>query len=110
MTESEDVPVVGQHLRIRELESGPYIRIVELVALDTACKLGGFEMARMPLGPPTFNIYTRRYQEEPEVEWVARCRDVDLIPGPAWKIGLDGRYPVDELGNSTKSGASGMEY
>ncbi len=86
------------------------MRTVEVVSLETVRRLGSYPLSRTVIGPPTMDMYSREYRREPERGWIAKCSNVDLIPGGAWKICSEERYLVDELGHSVKSGLRGMEH
>jgi hypothetical protein len=93
----------------RRLESQPYVRTVEIVSLQTAARIGNFPYERRSLGVPNFNIYSRKFDAAPKMFELARCRNVDVIPHPAWKICLEDRYLVEEVGYSDKNQIVGME-
>jgi capsular polysaccharide biosynthesis protein len=87
----------------------PYVRTVEVVALDTFSTLLGFEFQRFTMEAPTFSMYGRVYRETPETIEVATCRDIDVLPRPAWKVCGGGRYFVDEIGHTEKLTIKGLE-
>jgi capsular polysaccharide biosynthesis protein len=99
----------GVPLNSDVLSQQHYVRTVEVVSLETAARMAGFRYERCSLGAPNFNIYSRKYDESPRMFEVAWCRDVDLVPHPAWKICVQDRYFVEELGYSNKNTILGME-
>jgi len=93
----------------RALAPKPYVRKVEVVSLATAAKLTNCQYERKTLAAPDFDIYSRRYADSPEAIELAWLHDVDVLPHPAWKICVQDRYLVDEVGYSKKNMIFGME-
>jgi len=88
----------------------PYNRTVEVVSLQTAARLAGFRYERRSLPEANYNIYSRKYDQKPAPFELAWCQDVDLIPHPAWKVCVQDKYFVEEIGYSNKNTIFGMEY
>jgi hypothetical protein len=92
------------------LQPKPWVRTVEVVGLDTLARLGGFRHQLFPQPQAAFNIYSRAYNAAPEVLRAVWCRDVELVPHPAWKICSERRFLVDEIGHSERARIAGMEW
>lgn len=91
------------------LSNVPYVRTVEIVGLDTLCKISGVQYDAFELPEAALNIYSRTLSQITERVGLAHLRDVDLIPHPSWKICSDDRYLVDEISHSSKHAVHGME-
>jgi hypothetical protein len=91
------------------LAGAPWIRTVEVVGLDTVARLCGFRHQVLAQVDPVYNIYSRSFAAHPEVLHAVWCRDVELVPHPAWKICAEEHFFIDEIGMSEKSRIAGME-
>jgi Glycosyltransferase 61 len=102
--------MAGIPLGSEMLESGLYVRHVEVVALDTVARLGRFHFLRESLGRADFDLHQRRYRHEIEEIQYAVCKNVDLISHPAWKIVSENRFFVEEIAHSHPPAIFGVEY
>ena len=99
----------SQPLKTLLLNDEPYVRKVEVVALDTLIQLINCDLRSFTLELSATNMYSRRSTGRAEVVSMADCRNVDLIPHPAWKVCGADRYLVEEIGHTTKLSVRGME-
>jgi len=99
-----------ESLKTSVLREEPYVRSVEVVALDTLCRLLQSDYYEFPLELPVTNIYSRQVEDSPESASMARCGTVDLIPNPAWKLCGADRYFVDEIAHTAKLSLHGVEH
>jgi capsular polysaccharide biosynthesis protein len=92
------------------LAKDDYIRHVEIVTLDTVARMGQFRQVQHSFDRPDFDMYAREYRKENEETGITVCRNVDLIPNPAWKLVFDDKYFVEELGHTHPLSLFGVEH
>jgi capsular polysaccharide biosynthesis protein len=97
-------------LQTRVVEPGPYVRSVEVVALDTLGELLGGDIHGIRFHRAATNIFRREPYAHAETAAVLRCGPVDVVPHPVWKVIGRDRYWVDEIGHSDHRALKGVEH
>ncbi|RIJ32307.1 glycosyltransferase family 61 protein [Henriciella mobilis] len=89
--------------QMKVIKPAPFTPRVEVVSLETAAKVSGLGYASEPLNEQAFDINTRQATEAPAMMAAARFGAIDVVPKGAWKVVVDKRYYIEDVGYSGRS-------